>query len=112
LGWSPDYSHPQSYLEILCSDQSFGTPDVAFCGALRDGLEENDEQEQVAFYRSISGEVYEDWLLVPVVYVRDAVVVRHDVAGALPAALYAASFQDLFYATARVYLPVIVRGGG
>jgi ABC-type transport system substrate-binding protein len=112
-GWMPDYGHPYSYFgPILCSGQALGPQDDVLCGQVWASLAEHDFDALLAIYQGASQRVHATMPLLPIARSRDAVVVRSNVAGAVPAPLYAASLKDLHFTTWEVYLPIVIRSAG
>lgn len=113
LGWMPDYGHPHNFLnDIVCDGyQAFGPRDDTLCDQLQSALTEHDFDTLVTIYQSASRHVHDTLPLVPIAHSREAVIVRSNVAGPVPAAVFAASFKDVYFAW-LIYLPVVIRSPG
>jgi peptide/nickel transport system substrate-binding protein len=109
LGWYPNYAHPYDYFNgIICSSQALGPVDQELCDRVQQSVAEHDDEVLMASYQWASRRVHDTVPLVPIAHTRDPVIVRSNVMGAVPAAMYAASFKDVYFAY-RVYLPVMAR---
>ena len=111
LGWMLDYGHPYNLLgNVVCAgDASFGPRDAVLCDQVQGALREVDLQQQTAIYQAASRRVHDTLPMVPLAHVRDAVVVRSNVRGVVPAVLFAGSFKGVYFGSVQ-FLPVLKRG--
>ena len=106
-----DYGHPYNLLgNVVCAgDASFGPRDAVLCDQVQGALREVDLQQQTAIYQAASRRVHDTLPMVPLAHVRDAVVVRSNVRGVVPAVLFAGSFKGVYFGSVQ-FLPVLKRG--
>jgi peptide/nickel transport system substrate-binding protein len=98
LGWIPDYGHPYNYFGlILCQGQSRGPLDTELCDRVQQSLAQHNTQALEASYRWVSRRVHDTVPLVPIAHTRQPVLVRSNVEGVVPAAMYAACFKDVYF---------------
>jgi len=113
LGWMPDYGHPENSIEpILCSRfTAYGPWDATLCDQVQAARAEHDVQTLEGIYESLSRHVRDTLPLVPVAHAREVVIMRRNVYGAVPSAMFAASFKDVCFGMS-IYLPVVIRDSG
>jgi peptide/nickel transport system substrate-binding protein len=111
LGWMQDYAHPDNYYywNLCDSYLGFGPKDVDLCDELDAAREEMDFVDQVPMYQSASLRVHDTLPLLPIVHPRSLLAMRYNVAGLRPSIGGFELFKDVWFASAWMYLPLVVR---
>jgi peptide/nickel transport system substrate-binding protein len=110
LGWGGDFGNPDNFFNSGLCDRylAYGPYDDTLCDHLQSAREEHDFNTQESMYEWASQHVHDTLPLVPIGHSRSPIILRHNVGGFVPAAVWVESFKDVYFAK-NVYLPLTIK---